>query len=139
MIDETVRLYSKEERGPVDFIAPHHADLHADLERWGGWNRERYRAGTCDSMEKGYLRGGREAPPAATAPSIINPRTEVIDQAVRLMVADYPQISWTLKAYYVERADAYYICRSLRPKLRWEGFGSWMHACRVILATRIGR
>jgi hypothetical protein len=61
MVRERVRMYSRQERVPVDVIAPEHDDVHRDLERWGAWNRERYSAGACASIEGDYDPGpGRE-------------------------------------------------------------------------------
>jgi hypothetical protein len=148
---EDVRLYSKAPRMPVDVVAPQHAEIHHDLDRWGLWNRDRYQPGTCASMEKLYYKGGDTTPPA-TAPTLANPRHLAIDRAVRRMSMGAHQHSETIKLYYVTRpvrrivmrggtrievrcTTAQAICGLLT--IHWKDFGTWMFDCRSMVVNII--
>jgi hypothetical protein len=124
------RLYSKQPRIPVDVIAPQHVDIHADLERWGGWNRERYEAGTCASIEKRYDAGGREVKKAVVSLPT-NPRNLQLDRAVRHMSMAVPQHYETIKLFYVTRRPPIVICRMVT--VHWKDFGTWMFDCRAMV------
>ena len=109
---EQPRLYSKPVLLPEDLIAPQHQAIHADLDRWARWVSEGYTPATCASLEKYYLKGGRDVAPA-TAPLPANPRLEAIDRAVRLMRMRVPQHAEAIYRYYVEREEPQLICRRL--------------------------
>lgn len=134
MIDETVLLYSKQPRVPVDVIAPQHIDIHSDLERWGMWNRLRYEPATCASMEKLYTKGGDTTPPATAHPT--NPRNLELDRAVRHMSMAVPQHAETIKHFYVYRRTPIVICRLV--VVHWKDFALWMFDCRSMV-TNVSR
>jgi hypothetical protein len=128
--EEEPRLYSKQARVPVDVIAPQHIEVHADLERWGSWNRERYEAGTCGSVEKRYEPRNKELkPPHVSLPT--NPRNVQLDRAVRHMSIALPQHAETLKLFYVVRRQPVIICRMVT--VHWRDFGTWMFDCRAMV------
>ena len=110
---EEPRLYSKPVLLPEDVIAPQHQAIHADLELWARWVSEGYTPATCASLEKYYLKGGRDVAPA-TAPPPANLRLEAIDRTVRLMRMRVPQHAEAIYRYYVEREEPKLICRRLR-------------------------
>lgn len=101
--EEPPRLYSKESRLPRDIVAPQHAAIHIELDGFGRWNRERYKQGTCNSIEKRFFKGGRDATPASTAPVGVNPLYSQIDRVVRMMLYEVPRHGETIKLYYVGR------------------------------------
>lgn len=125
---EEPRLYSKPARVPKDVIAPEHVEVHADLERWGSWNRERFQLGTCASMEKDYFKGGRDATPPATAPMLVNPHILRVERVVILVGVHVPQHGECIRQFYIRRSDPYLICRLL--EIRWEDFPRWTYDCR---------
>ena len=130
MIDETVRLYSRETKCAVDVVAPQHDVIHADLERWGTWNRDRYRPGSCTSMEKNYRRTrandqGMEYPRLPIAMPI-NPRNREIDRAVLRLPEQHRE---TVSLFYVKRKPPELICRLV--VVRWTHFPRWMFDCRA--------
>lgn len=131
MTDEAPRLYSKQQRVPADVVAPQHIEIHADLERWGQWNRDRYEPGTCASAEKKYDNtGGRETKKATVAlPQ--NPQLRLIDRTLRHMAMRVPPHAECLKLFYVKRSTPFVICRAL--VIRWEDFPTWMFDCRAMV------
>lgn len=134
MKQDLPRLYSKQPRIPADVIAPQHVEIHADLERWGSWNRERYEAGTCDSLEKHFESGGREVKtPVISLPT--NPRNLQLDRAVRHMSIHVPQHGETIKLFYVKRRPPIVICRVV--VVHWKDFGTWMFHCRAMVLNVI--
>src|SRR5690349_9543666 len=109
MTDEP-RLYSKARREPIDVIAPQHIEVHADLERWGAWNRERYHQGMCNSIEHAYdSSGGREVKRAVVVLPP-NPRHSELDRVVRIMNMRVPQHGETIKLFYARRRSPRDIC-----------------------------
>lgn len=129
MIDETIRLYSRQARCPVDVIAPQHQDVHALCERWGAWNAERYRAGTSGSVESRY----REQTPHATGDGV-DPRMIQVERAVLRMPKDYRD---TVRMFYVTRTDPRTICKIFT--LRYEAFGPWMFTARAMIVNLLRR
>lgn len=142
MTDE-VRMYSRQERTPVDVIAPQHIAIHADLERWGAWNRERHQQGSASSAEGDYEGGGggREVKrPSVALPA--NPRHGQLDRVVRLMQLRVPQHGETIKLFYagarnrkgrVFPASPTIICNVMM--LRFEDFQKWMFDCRAMVVN----
>src|SRR3954462_3554867 len=96
MIDETVRLYSKEQRAPVDIVAPHHTKTHADLERFGNWNRERYQQGFCYSVEHRFESNVREVKRA----TITLPPDPMLAKLERVILTLPEQHSETIIQFY---------------------------------------
>lgn len=137
MTDEPPRLYSKERRQPQNVVAPQHQEIHTELDRFGRWNRERYEAGTCASMEKLYYRGGRDATPPATAAKPTDPLLLALDSVVRHMTMSVPQHGHTLKLYYVKRKDPERICHVM--VIRYEDFPKWMFDCRAMVVNLLRR
>jgi hypothetical protein len=128
--EQAVRMYSKTPRVPVDVIAAQHVEVHADLERWGSWNRDRYEPGTCASVEKRYEPRNKELrPPHVSLPT--RPRNLEIDRVVRLMSMSLPQHAETLKLFYVVRRQPQVICRLV--VVHWKDFGGWMFDCRAMV------
>lgn len=159
-----VRLYSKPSRLPVDVVAPQHAEIHAELSKWGAWNRDRYEPGACESIEHRFDNtGGRrvKTPQIALPP---NPMLREIDRVVRLMGMRVPKHGETIKIYYVGKlrdgqkrqrpgelkrpranagglvyipCDPAKICRLM--VIRWEDFPKWMHDCRSMVVNLLQR
>lgn len=127
IIDE-VRLYSRQHRTPVDVIAPQHVELHADLERWGTWNRERYQQGTCESFEKNFDETGGRHVKRTHISLPVNPMHAKLDRVVRLMQMRVPQHGETVKLFYAKRRSPLMICHAM--VLRFEDFPTWMFDCR---------
>lgn len=131
MSEEPPRLYSAPpKRQPVDVIAPQHVELHAELERWGAWNRERGEQGKCSSVESGYSSGGRE-PGRAIIALPPDPRLSELDRIVRFMRLQVPDHGQTVKLFYADRKAPLWICYTFN--LRFEGFPAWMFACRAMV------
>ena len=129
--DEAPRLYSKPVVFAVDEVLPQHATIHADLERWGAWLREKYTPSTCASMEKDFYKGGADATPPATAPKPADPRLVHIDQAWRLMVRRVPDHARCLHLFYIEREEPKLIARRLAIEKR--AFPRFMAYCRAMV------
>jgi hypothetical protein len=134
------RLYAKPSNLPVDVIEERHRDIHEWLDKWGAWQRQRYTPETCASMEKLYLRGGRDATPPETAPKPPDPKLVAIDLAWRLMVRRVPQHAEALFLYYVGIAigrrrvplEPRAICRRIR--IHPKDFSRWMaHSRSMVL------
>ncbi len=132
VIDETVRLYSRQSPLPVDVVAPEHQAIHADLERWGSWNREKYRPATAASAEGDYHRTRAQDQstdyPQLSIANPPNPRNAQIDRAILKLPKDYQA---ALRLFYVSRSDSTYICRVLH--LHWCDFGERMSKCREMV------
>jgi hypothetical protein len=93
--EQEPRLYSKQQRAPVDEVAGEHLLIHSDLERWGRWQRERYQQGMCSSLEKRYdSSGGREPSKAIVSlpPDSLLSRLEWV---ITLMLADLTPVDWS--------------------------------------------
>ena len=126
---EGPRLYSRQPRAPSDVIAPQHRDIHAELERWGMWNADRYKANSCFSVESRY----REQLPPATGQGV-DPRMVALERAVLGLPAKHRD---TVRMFYVARQDARTICRVF--VLRYEAFPSWMFWCRAMVLNILRR
>lgn len=131
MSTDDVRLYSKQQRVPVDVVAPEHLDLHSELERWGQWNREgRPGPGSCASLEGDFTgSGGRETrTPVVSLPP--DPRLARIEAAVVSMIRDRvaEQYGETLREFYCKRWEPKTVCWA--HALQYEGFARWMYLCR---------
>lgn len=130
-LEDDIRLYSRQERNPVDVVATEHLFLHNDLERWGQWNREgRPSGGTCNSIEGDYREtGGREtrAPVISLPPDPLMAR---IERAVVTMIGDRvaAQYGETLREFYCKRWAAKTICWA--HGLQYEGYQRWVWLCR---------
>jgi hypothetical protein len=124
-----VRLYSTGHRLPVDVVAEQHQEIHAELERWGAWNAERYKPASVGSVESRY----REATAKATADSI-PPSIMAIERAVLRMPRPHRDI---IRMFYVTRDSPSYICRAhvLRPRT----FQTWMFNARAMVVNLLRR
>ena len=127
--EKELRLYSKQPRCPADVIAPQHRDIHAELERWGAWNAERYKASSSGSVESRY----REQLPPATGHGV-DPRLIALERAVLGLPAKHRD---SVRMFYVAREDARTICRVFF--LRYEAFPSWMFLCRAMVLNILRR
>ena len=125
---ETPRLYSNEPRCPVDVVATQHVDIHAELERWGRWNADPYKAASSSIVER-YI----PPTPPATGHGV-DPRLIALERAVLRLPAKHRD---TVRLFYVAREDARTICRIL--KLRYEGFPSWMFIARAMVLNLLRR
>lgn len=141
--EDEPRLYSRQQRTPVDVIAEQHRDIHADLERWGAWNRERKQQGTANSIEGEYdSSGGREVK-RSTISLPANPRHGQLERVVRQMQMRVPQHGETIKLFYagarsgkngrVVPASPMTICHVML--LRFEAFPKWMFDCRSMVVN----
>lgn len=129
--EEEIRLYSKATKCPVDIIAPQHEEIHADLERWGAWNRDRYRPKSCTSMEKNYHRGrGDQAAEYPKLPVSLpaSAKNRQVDRAVIRLPMQHRE---TVRLFYVEKKAPMAICRLI--VLRWADFPRWMFDCRCMV------
>lgn len=152
------RLYTRQQRGPVDVVAPQHIVIHAELESFGRWSREKYQPGTCDSVERRWDpgEGGRKVrPPVVSLPE--NDRHRQIDTVVRHMRMNLPQHGEAVKMYYVGvlpgerkgdkrrpvlmvqyiRCNPRIICRTLR--LHWSNFENLMFDARCAVVNLLRR
>jgi hypothetical protein len=120
---EEPRLYVKPSTLAVDVVAPQHAEIHTDLESWGLWNAERYKAESCYSVESRY----REQLPPATGHNI-DPRLMVLERAVLRLPEKQRD---TVRMFYVTRETPSYICRRVAQPAR--AFASWMFICRAMV------
>lgn len=155
---EEVRLYSRPRPGPVDVVAPQHAQIHVELDSWGRWSREKYQPGTCESIEGRFDpgEGGRKVrPPTVSLPE--NDRLRQIDTVVRYMRMHLVQHGEALKLYYVGalpddrrrdpkrpvlmtqyiRCTPRVICRVLH--LHWSNFENLMFDSRAALINLLRR
>jgi|SRR3990167_271671 len=124
---EPPRLYTNAPRCPTDAIAPQHQNIHAELERWGSWNAERYRAGASGLVE-------RYREQTAKGMDSVDPRLIALERAVLGLPEEYRD---TVRMFYVTREDARTICRIFA--LRYEAFPSWMFLCRAMVVNLLRR
>lgn len=133
------RLYSKplagRDRVAIDEVKPEHFIIHADLERWGAWNREPSLVGkgTCNSIEKRFYRGGRDTTPASTAPAATDPRLAAIDVVVRRMHYGHQTC---IRMFYAKRLKPNTICHAI--EIRYEDFPTWMYDARQMVLNLLG-
>jgi DNA-directed RNA polymerase specialized sigma24 family protein len=118
------RLYSRPARVPVDVVEPQHEDIHAELEKWGRWNRERSRARGCASAESVYE---RTRTPGSTVEEV-DLRSVAIEKAVLRMPEQQRD---TTRLFYVQGVSPHGICRVFT--LRYESFQGWMFTCRAMV------
>lgn len=130
MIDEAVRLYSKAQRVPVDVVAPQHEDIHADLEKWGRWNRERTASRGCASAESVYE---KTRTPGSTAHEV-DLRSVQLERAVLNVPEPYRQ---TLRLFYVQGISPSALCKGF--SMRHEAFAAWMFAARAMVVNLLMR
>lgn len=137
--------------------------IHADLERWGSWNRERYQAGMCSSIEQRFDSSGGREPSKAIVSLPPDPMLARIEWTVTLMqqdqtpiaqdgryvllrkprsgaaenavLAKVEQLGETLTEFYCKGWPAKTICWG--HGLRYELFAEWMYDCRSTLLTRL--
>jgi hypothetical protein len=127
------RLWSREPRLPHDEVAPEHAEVHSLLDRWARANRERRSRATCASMERLFLRGGRDATLPSTAPSAPIALYARLEHVVLHLPSEHGK---TIKLYYVERAAPVVICRRL--EIRFQMFSVWMYGVRSLVLSGLG-
>ena len=135
MEEEQPRLYARASRLPIDWIAPQHAEIHAELERWGAWNRIRRQAATCGSVEKNFDgRGGYRSNyyPALPISLPENQRNRQVDRAVIRLPLQHRE---TVKLFYVSRREPRAICRAA--VIHWNDFPKWMFDCRAMVLTQL--
>jgi hypothetical protein len=137
------RLYSKPTNAIIEIIAPQHAGLHAALDDWGKWCRERYQPKTCKSIEGRYeieLGGFESKAPVIALPE--NPMHRRLDRVVRYMRMFMNQHGEALVLYYVGeklrlktggdqyiRCQPWVICRALH--IRGNSFAGFMFYARA--------
>jgi hypothetical protein len=122
---------------PADEIAPEHEAVHAQLEDWGRWNRDRrgrMRLGSAERRCQSRYRDHHYPTYDEMMPVIANPMNLAIDRAV-LEVPGGHQLA--LKLNYVQLAPAWLIVR--RCRLRPGGFGRWMHDARCMVINLLRR
>ncbi len=130
---EEPRLWSKQPRLPADVVAQEHRGVHALLERWGAWNRERYQQGTCASLESNYDNSGAREVKRPTVALPPDPRLRRIEEVVVAMMQDRSteQHGETLREFYCKRWALKTICWA--HALQYEDFGRWMYDCRAMV------
>jgi hypothetical protein len=92
---EEPRLYSKQQRSPVDEVAAEHIEVHGNLERWGRWQREKYQQGVCSSLEKRYDNSGGREPSKALVSLPPDPLLSRIEWVITMMLADLTPVDWS--------------------------------------------
>lgn len=93
--EEEPRLYSKQQRAPVDEVAGEHRIIHNDLERWGRWQRERYQQGTCASLEQNFDSSGGREPSKAIVSLPPEPLLGRIEWTIVQMQVDSTPVDWS--------------------------------------------
>lgn len=136
MVDESIHLYSKPSRLPVDQVAPQHAEIHSDLERWGAWNRERYSPRTCGSAEGRYIRT-RAQDQSTDYPRLPvwqppNPRNREVDRAILRCAFRHQEI---LRRHYVDRLAPAHICKLMA--LHFRHFGPLLFNSRAAVINNL--
>jgi hypothetical protein len=152
--EDQPRLYSRQTKGPQDVVAPQHQEIHAELDSWGRWCRERYVPGECASIEHRFDNTGGRSTKAAVISLPENPMYRRIDKVVRHMRMNMPDHGEALVLYYAGdlfqpkkmatgliyiRCSAQQICRKLH--LHWshfEGHMTYSRAALVNLMRRMG-
>lgn len=135
MTEQEQRFVTLIKPGPIDDVAPEHADVHADLAAWGRWSLDRRSGVRCGSAESGYRSNWRSwhYPTAQEMmPSLPNPRAREVDRAVLGLPDQHRQ---TVRLYYVFNARPEVICR--RVVIRQTDFGRWMRDCRCMVLNRL--
>lgn len=150
MVDEGVRLYSRQPRMPADVVEDRHVVVHGDLSAYGRWCRNKYTPGTCESIEGRFEEtGAREAKqPQIALPE--NPRLRQIDRVVRHLRMWMPAHGEAIRMYYVgamrrdkrlgiqyEPASPKTICRVLN--VRYETFAPFMATARDAVLNLLRR
>lgn len=155
--DQAPRLYSRQERAPIDMVAEQHLVIHGDLDAFGRWSRERYEQGECGSLEHNFDNTGGRAPSEAVVSLPENPRHHQIDRVVRAMRMGMhgvclPNHGEAIRMYYVgalprggsrrrgmvyERCAPKTICHVLH--LRYEDFAPFMFDCRAAVLNLLRR
>jgi hypothetical protein len=156
---EEPRLYSRQSKRPQDVVAPQHQEIHAELDSWGRWCRERYVPGECSSIEHNFdnREGGYREPKAPLITLPENPMRRKIDKVVRHMRMNMNAHGEALVLYYAGklfepkkpkavrvgliyiRCSPQQICRDLH--LHWshfEGHMTYSRAALVNLMRRMG-
>lgn len=130
---------------PLDVVAEQHKRIHAELDRWGRWNREKLQAGKCGGVEANYDAGGRESKRAVVVLPP-DPLMHQIDRVARAMTLAVPRHGETVKLYYCGRlerrtmyvrCDPHLICRIM--SIHWDEFPSWMAYCRAMVINLLRR
>lgn len=144
---EEPRLYTRQPRGPVDQVAPQHVAIHAELEAWGRWSRDKYQQGTCDSVEKRFDpgEGGRKVRPPSMPALPENPQYRQLDRVVRHMRMWLNQHGEAVVLYYVGQlyrgrnvpCEPRIICRMLH--IHWTMFGPLMFDSRAAVINLLRR
>lgn len=101
---EKPRLYSRQERAPVDVVTTEHRFTHSELERWGAWNRERRETGQASSVEGDFAGdGGFRETPQATVLLPPDPKLAAIETVVVSMLIDQTPINWEGRYLYLRK------------------------------------
>jgi hypothetical protein len=122
----------RQDRIPVDVVAPGQENLHAWLIRWGRWQNTRPASHTLASVEGLYNKVGT---PPSTAPMASDPTLMAIEVAVVGMLTPHRD---TLQMFYIKRFTPYTICRAIKPRpgLRYESWAAWIFSCRSSVHQR---
>jgi hypothetical protein len=128
-------------RLPVDNIAPRHIDLHADLEGWGRWSRERRKRHECASLERAYRApngnidmGWEHNAPQNKPVQIPNERVRALDRAILAL----PQLHLAgMRLHYWHMRSPAHTCRSLA--LHFSMFGGFMTTGRDMVINILRR
>lgn len=127
------RLYSRGFKNVehIDAVPDNQRIIHAELEAWARWCREKWQPKTCESVEGKFDpgEGGRHSR-AATIALPENPRLRAIDGVIRHMRAfSMPAHGEALRLYYCGQPPRYravpwwIICRVVHvPKAAFPGF-----------------
>lgn len=79
------------------------------------------------------MRGGRDAPPAATAPQPPDPQLVAVDTAWRLMVRRVPKHARCIFSCYIQRCPPKVICRRIH--IHWREFPKFMGHSRSMVVN----
>lgn len=128
-------------RLPIDLIEPRHIQIHADLESWGRWSRDRRKRQECRSLERGYRApngnneiGWQDNPPAPSPVNLPNGRMVEVDRAV----LGLPQLHLAaFRMHYWHMREPVVTCRKVN--IRFEGFAAFMTTGRDMVQNLLLR
>lgn len=136
MLMNEPRMYSRVRPLPVESVDADHEAIHADLEAWGRWNRDRSHKMRCGSAEKEYRAPWRQwhYPTAGEMMprNVVNPRNRQVDRAVLHLPEQHRE---TIRRYYSFRQRPEIICRLVN--IRYADFARWMRDCRNMVLNRL--
>lgn len=118
-----------------DRIDPEHYGIHADLEAWGRWSREKRQKRECGSGERSYRSPQPWDAPPLQAFLPANPRHLQIDRAVLAVISSSPNHGTALRLYYAQLCPPWLVARRIR--IEFGDVGKWMHDSRAMVLRHL--